>query len=324
MTNPTAKAQATTMKKKTKAKNKKDWASYDRVLVQRGEMLIPFGLAEDMEQELAEMNSGKEGAQFRYTDRFMECLSFWKCFCKLPYRAVEGIAGRLLNIFGLAGSKPDHTTINRRLNKLGKKFCKERRKDKTGEPIFAVFDGSGLKVCNRGEWMHYKHKGKRKGFVRICFLINAKTGEIIDFIATTENVSEQSRIRPMIKRAARNRKIGKLAVDGIGDDYRNFELLRQLKIKPALKPRANANPDKPIKDKRHKARHREIKLFKKWGYDEWARKRDYNQRWLVETAFSCFKGYFDEYVYSRGMSNIKAEIGLKVHCYNQLKLVASC
>ena len=88
----------------------------------------------------------------------------------------------------------------------------------------------------------HQHKGKRKGFVRVCFLFDIKTGELLDFSATTEKVGEQNKIRPMLKRAKRNRNIGKLAIDGAGDDYRNFELIRVLKIRPAIKLRANANP----------------------------------------------------------------------------------
>ena len=217
-------------------------------------------------------------------------------------------------------SKPDHTTLCRRFTKLGKKLYNEKRKVKGEESICAIFDGSGLKVCNRGEWMRYKHKGKRKGFVRICFMIDAKSGELLDFSATTENVAEQKKIRPMIKRAAKNRNIGKLAVDGIGDDWRNFELLEELDIKPAIKIRENANPALSEEDPRKRSRWKEAKKFKKWGYRGWARRRKYGQRWQGETAFSCFKGYFGEFVFSRGMSRIKAEIGMKAHFYNRLRL----
>ena len=39
---------------------------------------------------------------------------------------------------------------------------------------------------------------------------------------------------------------------------------------------------------------------------------------MVETSFSGFKGMFGEYVYSKGMNHVKAEVGLKVHYFNQL------
>lgn len=303
-----------------RGRKRRNWAVYERKLVLRGEILIPVNMMAEWGLQLAGMNRGKEGSPFTYPDSMIECLSMWKCVGKLPYRSVEGIGNRLLAIAG-AASKPDHTTLCRRFMKLGKKFYKERKKVKDGEPIYAVFDGSGLKVCNRGEWMHYKHKGKRKGFIRICFMINAKNGEIIDFSATTEAVGEQKKIRPMVKRAAKNRDIDKLAVDGAGDDWRNFELLKKLHIKPAIKIRANANPDIMKEDPRKRERMKETLKVQKWGYKGWAKRRKFGQRWQGETGFSCFKGYFGEYVFSKGMSNIKAEIGMKVHIYNQLRLM---
>lgn len=303
-----------------RGRKRRNWAVYERKLVLRGEILIPVNMMAEWRLQLVGMNRDKEGSPFTYPDSMIECLSMWKCIGKLPYRSVEGIGNRLLVIAG-AASKPDHTTLCRRFRKLGKKFYKERKKVKGGEPIYAVFDGSGLKVCNRGEWMHYKHKGKRKGFIRICFMINAKNGEVIDFSATTEAVGEQKKIRPMVKRAAKNRNIDKLAVDGAGDDWRNFRLLKELNIKPAIKIRANANPDIMKEDPRKRERMKEALKMQKWGYKGWAKRRKFGQRWQGETGFSCFKGYFGEYVFSRGMSNIKAEIGMKVHIYNQLRLM---
>lgn len=301
-------------------KQQRDWKNYERKLVMRGEILIPIGVAEEWQRQIKKMNKNKEGAAFVYPDAMIECLSMWKCLAKFPYRTVEGLGGKIMAAAGI-DAKPDHTTLCRRFNALGKKFYNERKKSKNGEPIYAVFDGSGLKVCNRGEWMHYKHKGKRKGFIRICFLIDSKTGEIIDFSATTESVAEQKKIRPMLKRAVKNRNIGKLAVDGIGDDWRNFELLDELGIKPVIKIRANANPALSEDDSRKRSRWKEARKFQKWGYRGWARRRKYGQRWQGETGFSCFKGYFGEYVFSRSMNHIKAEVGMKVHFYNQLRLM---
>ena len=303
-----------------RSRKKRDWGAYERKLVMRGGILIPIDVAEEWRWQLDKMNVGKEGSAFLYPDAMIECLSMWKCLAKFPYRTVEGLGGKIMAAAGI-DAKPDHTTLCRRFNALGKKFYKERKQVNDGRPLYAIFDGSGLKVCNRGEWMHYKHKGKRKGFIRICFMIDAKSGEIIDFSATTESVGEQKKIRPMLKRAAKNRNIDKLAVDGAGDDWRNFELLKKLHIKPAIKIRANANPDLWPKDKRKMERMKEARKMQKWGYKKWAKKRKFGQRWQGETGFSCFKGYFGEYVFSKGMSHIKAEIGMKVHFYNQLRLM---
>jgi len=232
---------------------------------------------------------------------------------------VEGFGRRLLHHFGVE-AVPDSTTICRRLRAIGRRYYRMRKKAGGEEPIYAAFDGTGLKVFNRGEWMRYKHKGKRKGFVRVCFMFDVKNGELLDFLATTENVSEQSRIKPMVRRAARNRNLGKLAIDGAGDSHDNFELLHELGIRPAIKLRASTKSSLSKEDPRKRERYKEAKKYEKWGYDGWAKRRNYGQRWQAETDIACFKGYFGEYVFSRGMGNIKAEIGLKAHFYNLLRL----
>lgn len=305
--------------KKRQKQRKRDWKSYEEKLVRRGELLIPIGMATEWKKELEWMNEGKEGSPYDYPDQLIECFSGWKCICKFGYRTVAGLCSRILSAIGITAA-PCHTTLSRRFRQLGKKFYNERKEVSDEEPIFAVFDGSGLKVCNRGEWMHYKHKGKRKGFVRICFMVDAKTGEVLDFSATTEGVAEQDKIRLMIKRTAKRRNLGKLAVDGAGDDCRNFELLKELGIRPAIKIRKNANPALSEEDPTKRERWKEASKVKRWGYKGWAKRRHYGQRWQGETAFSCFKTYFGEYVFSRGMSNIKAEVGMKVHIYNQFRL----
>ena len=299
-------------------KPKRDWKTYNRKLVGRGELLIPFGKAKEWERELKAMNQDKEGAPFQYPSQLIECLLFWKFLLKSPYRLIGGLGKGLLGLFDIA-TTPDYSTLCRRMKSLGKKYYTERKKVENEEAIYAAFDGTGLKVFNRGEWMHYKHKGKRKGFVRVCFMFNTKTGEILDFSATTEGVAEQDKIRPMIKRTAKNRNIDKLAIDGAGDDWRNFELIKQLKIKPAIKIRQNANPYLLMEDPRRRERLKEVLKVQKWGYQGWAKRRKYGQRWQSEGGISCFKGYFGEYVFSRGMSKIKAEVGLKVHFYNRLR-----
>ncbi len=302
-----------------KQKKKRNWRAYHEKLVRRGELLIPSDKTDDWLRELNAMNKGKEGAVYLYSDQLIECLALMKCTLKLPYRAATGFGCKLLQLGGITVN-PDPSTLCRRFRKLGKKYYSERKKFKDDDPLYVVFDGTGLKVCNRGEWMHYKHKGKRKGFVRVCFMFDTKTGEMLDFSATTEKVGEQDKIRPMIKRTARNRNIGKLGVDGAGDDARNFELLKFLKIKPAIKIRKNADPN-PACTEGKKERLKEVRKYKKWGYKKWTKRREYGQRWQGETGIGCFKGYFGEYVFSKGMSNIKAEVGLKAHFYNQLRLM---
>lgn len=298
-------------------KDDRDWREYDRKKVAQGELLIPLDMALGWQNHLQEQNEGKVGSPFIYPDTFLETLGLWKCTGKIGLRCCQGVGNRLAIVLSLPAS-PQYSTICRRLRRLGEGYYMARKKSKEGDPIYAVVDGTGLKVCNRGEWMRYKHKGKRKGFIRIVWAVDRKNGEILDFTATTEKTGENKKFKPMIKRLAKNRKINKVGADGAFDTYGNFDLLKKQKIKPAIKIRRNAVDGPPNFEPWMKARQDEVKKYQRWGYKKWAKRREYGGRWISETTPSVFKGLFGEYVYSKGMCHVKSEVGLKVHYLNRL------
>lgn len=245
-------------------KQRRDWKAYDEKLIRRGELLIPLDIAENWEKQLGEQNKNKIGTPFDYPDGFIETLGFWKCFGKLDYRTCDGIGRQLACLLSLPCS-PQYSVICRRLRRLGEVFYVKRKKVKDGEPIYAVVDGTGLKVCNRGEWMHYKHKGKRKGFVRVVWAVDAKSGEITEFSATTEKVGDNKKFKPVLRKLCKNRKVGKVGGDGSFDTNENFDELKKKRIKPAIKIRSNASIGPPVVKPEMEARLREVKKFQRWG-----------------------------------------------------------
>ncbi len=89
---------------------------YNQSLVRRGEILLGFDVIGNWYQELQEMNKGKIGEPFHYSNTFLLLLGYAKAYFYLPYRQTEGIVkahvgGRILSI-------PDYTTISRRINRL--------------------------------------------------------------------------------------------------------------------------------------------------------------------------------------------------------------
>jgi len=296
---------------------KRDWKEYDKTIIHRGELLIPLHLAESWQKELASQNNGKVGAPFTYPDSYIECIGLWKTHCQICLRECQGVGNRLCETLSLPAT-PHYSSICRRLRRLGEVYYVKRKKSKSGKPIYAVMDGTGLKVCNRGEWMRYKHKGKRKGFVRITWAVDANTGKVLEFKATTEKTGENKKFLPILRKMCKNNNVGRVGGDGAFDAFDNHEELHKKGIKSSLKIKSNANTGPPGKNDPVLARHRESKKFHRWGYKKWAKKRHYGKRWMVETSIGGFKGMFGEYVYSKGMSHVKAEVGLKVHYFNQL------
>lgn len=298
-------------------KEERDWKAYNEKQVRRAELLLPLHLAREWRPDLADLNEDKIGRPYEYPKALVEALGFWKCFCKMDYRTTQGIGRQMVILLKIPAS-PHSSTICRRLRRLGRERYMKRDNSAKGKSVYGLFDGSGLKVCNRGEWMHYKHKGKRKGFVRLVLVTDAKTGKVLEFSATTEKVGERRKFKPLLKRLCKNNKVKRVGGDGLYDTNEIFDELKKRNIKPSIKIRRNADDGPPHQTPEMQARLEEVRKFKQWGYKEWAKRRKYGQRWRVEGSFSRYKGYFGEYVYSKGMSNIKAEVGLKMYYLNQL------
>jgi len=300
-----------------KKENKRDWKAYDQRQVRRAEFLLPLTLARQWQSGLNILNLDKIGHPYEYPEVLLEALGFWKCFCKMDYRTTQGIGMQMVVLLNIPAS-PHSSTICRRLRKMGRELYMKRDKTTRGKDVYGIFDGSGIKVCNRGEWMHYKHKGKRKGFVRLVLVTDAKTGKVLEFSATTEKVGERRKFKPLLKRLCKNNDVKRVGGDGLYDTNKVFDELKKRKIRPSIKIRKNADDGPPNQTPEMQARLTEVKKFQKWGYKKWAKKRRYGDRWRGEGSFSRYKGYFGEYAYSKGMSHIKAEVGLKIYFLNQL------
>jgi hypothetical protein len=79
----------------------RDWREYNEHLVQRGEILLAVESLQGWQEELQEMNQGKNGRPFRYPHSLILFLGTLRVVFSLPYRQLEGLArglGRLISI----------------------------------------------------------------------------------------------------------------------------------------------------------------------------------------------------------------------------------
>jgi len=88
----------------------RDWKAYNAALVKRGEILLDLRIMKGWRRELADMNEGKEGACYRYSDSFVRLPAFIHVYLRLPYRQLEGFAKMLCNhVDGL--NAPDYSSM---------------------------------------------------------------------------------------------------------------------------------------------------------------------------------------------------------------------
>ena len=69
-----------------------DWHIYNESLVRRGEVVLDFDVIDNWNNELDNMNEGKEyGASDVYPDSFAQLLGYMRAYFHLPYRQTEGV-----------------------------------------------------------------------------------------------------------------------------------------------------------------------------------------------------------------------------------------
>src|SRR5438093_3805932 len=92
-----------------------------------------------------------------------------------------------------------------------------------------------------------------------------KNGKIVVFRVTSEKTGDTRKFVPMVREVARKKRIAKASADAAYDSRRNFNLLRERGIEPAIKLKRGSNTmslGSPL-------RRREVVLLKGVGYEGW-------------------------------------------------------
>src|SRR5512144_3013484 len=147
-----------------------NWPEYDRALVRRGSLTLWF---DDvfLNERWRPAPTGRRGAPFRYSDAAIQALLILKAGFDLPYRRVEGLAGSIVRLLGVALSLPDHPLLSRRAKTLRVEIPRRAR---TG-PLPLVVDSTGLKVSGEGEWNVRQHgAGKRRTWRKVHVAVDAE------------------------------------------------------------------------------------------------------------------------------------------------------
>ena len=94
-----------------------------------------------------------------------------------------------------------------------------------------------MKVHNGGDWVRQVWKVK-KGYLKIHFAVNIKTGQVVSMDVSSEKVGDGKRLKRLIKRAKENKvRVKRVLGDGSYDSKANFNFLTQEGIKPVIKVR---------------------------------------------------------------------------------------
>ena len=292
---------------KKKYIDKRDWKSYNEELVKRGEFYIRPRFLTSWNRELKEMNAGKIGQPYLYPESMIESLGVLHCK-SFDYRSLEGIT-RALSEAHYNFPVIDYSQICRRVNDLKFDF------DTDEKNLIVAVDGSGEKVGNRGDWIRHKWKVKR-GWIKVVIMgARNKKGKIsiIDIRVGKEDLDERKTARAMIEK--NNSIIDKVAMDGLHDCRKTFNVCEKFDIPTAINIRKNANTKTLGSPRRRK----EVIIYQSMPHEEWVREKNFGERWpLSEGVFSADKRIFGEEVSAKKKRNMYHEVKLKFWAYNQL------
>jgi len=154
---------------------------------------------------------------------------------------------------------------------------------------------------------------RRRGYLKMHFAIDARTGKIVYFEGTTDRVHDSEVAKRMVDRSMGAGNVIKVIGDGAYDSIRLIRHLEKRGIEPIIRPRRSARTDRGPPSRRSAAR-----MIRDYGYRAWSRIVGYGRRWMAETAISRFKALFGEHLLSRKPRWMDSELTIKALIHNML------
>ncbi len=155
---------------KRRYKDNRDWVKTNEQYVVRGTFYLDFGFSENWDTELAQMNEGKHGGQYKFPDSFIKWQAVWHQW--VDYRGLEGIS-RSLEKLGVIPYSEDYSTAWYRIHGYVPSIKLPQYKE-----LNIATDGTG---CKRSGYMQFKYGTKRtRGkYVMVVITVDTKRKKLL-------------------------------------------------------------------------------------------------------------------------------------------------
>ncbi|MGL5232040.1 MAG: IS5 family transposase [Fusobacteriaceae bacterium] len=292
----------------------KNWSAYNQSKVQQGNLFI--WISEDIEDWWYDsMPQQGRGRAKRYSSRSVECCQTLRSLLHFPLRQTQGYFQGLFNFLNIALDVPNYTTIGRRIVGLGIEF----RVSDPQEDLHVSIDSSGVRYHRGNNWHPEKHtkKKKQKGWLKVHFAVNAKTGEVVANTLSEGSESDSGQVEALLAQCPD--LLEGLYADGAYDRDKTYQAIFnhqpdwpvQIVIPPI---KTSTIPDKPWEQLNQRERH--LLMIHEEGRTKWHFKNHYGRRNRSEIIFAIFKSIFGEKLLSRDSSIQKIEVDLKCKIMN--------
>ena len=159
------------------------WSSYNRALINRGNISICF----DPKTQCYAQPKGKHGRNQTYSDLTIQCCLMIKSLFRLSLRMVTGFVQSLIKLCGLDWAAPDYSTLCRRQKHIDIVINYQ----KSSDGLHLLVGSTGLKFLGEGEWKCKKHGPEyRRQWRKLHIAIDAETLQIRAVQLTADNVSD--------------------------------------------------------------------------------------------------------------------------------------
>ncbi len=212
----------------------KQWAEYDRALVNRGNLTIWFDEASITQswKPPRPVGRGKPGS---YSDLAIQTCLTLKTLFRLPYRATEGLLKSLMRLSALDLPVPDHTHLSRRAATLEVQIPWHPRTGAT----HVVVDATGLKIFGEGEWQVRQHGvGKRRTWRKIHLAVDETAKDIIGIEVTAADWHDSEVFPDLLAQV--DGEVSQVSADGAYDTAGTHAAIRERDAKATIPPREDA------------------------------------------------------------------------------------
>jgi len=318
-----------------KRKTHYDWKVYNKELVERGKRLanriktIKTEVIEFWDEELRQMNEGKEGARFEYPNSQIIFLSILRSAFNInSYRNLSGLGTLFFD------QVPDYTRIHRRIGKLElsivKNINREITKARTKDRVMEIsMDGTGVQINGKHVWIDRKTKKVRKrDWKKINIAIDVETRQIlgINVLGRDDNEGSHENTADLMGEVFNNidGEVIKAYGDGGYDNVENFRMFEYLGIDPVIRIRKSSRKkaeqmSRALKTKKRSeffSKKRNKEALKQFDWEKYVEDSRYGKRGGIEGFIGSFKRFFRENVFSRIDEMIEREILTRVLVWN--------
>ena len=291
---------------------KRNWKEYNKQLIQRGslKLLIDPRLLKASKTR----KRHRRGRPVEYFSFVIEFLVFVKVHFKLTYRALQGFAHFFLTKFLPRKKVPHYSLICKRIKQLGKSLPSLP----SNRGAVVILDASGMKVYGEGEWKVKIHgRGRPRTWVKAHLAIDSQTQEIVAEAITDKTVGDSKMTSKLLGQL--KHRPSQVMADGAYDKAHARKGIRDINAEEIIPPPRNAKHHG-----KNDARDRAVLEILGLGNDKlarsvWGKLTGYNQRVLVETAFSSLKRLFGERFFSRTRERQRVESRVRCHLINRMR-----